>query len=171
MKNPVILRDWKTIFSSFLFSFFLLQCYLIKEEHSQWQSHSHVSLNPRYGFEYTGWWMTRVSMSLCALCLCMGLTWSSKGRSQKAGMYLAHSTKTNSCCFIDSHTSVMVAIFLVRMSPLSIGAGDVIYTGKCIYEVIWGLVTVTVDMSPKHDVRPPYLSWQYVCLDECVDGW
>lgn len=57
-----------------------------------------------------------------------GLTWSSSGRSQNAGMYLAHSTRTSSCCFMDSHTSVTAAIFLFRMSPLSMGAGDVIWT-------------------------------------------
>lgn len=52
-----------------------------------------------------------------------GLAWSSKGSSQKAGMYLAHSTSTSSCCFMDSHTSEMLAIFFPRMSPLSTGTG------------------------------------------------
>lgn len=36
-------------------------------------------------------------------------TWSSSGRSQKTGKYLAHSTSTNSCCFIDSTISLLVA--------------------------------------------------------------
>ena len=31
---------------------------------------------------------------------------------------------------MDSHTSVIVAIFLVLMSPFNIGEGDVIYTEK-----------------------------------------
>ncbi len=39
-------------------------------------------------------------------------------------MYLAHSTSTSSCCFIDSHTSVIVATFFVLMSPFKIGPGD-----------------------------------------------
>lgn len=54
------------------------------------------------------------------------LTWSSKGSSQKAGMYLAHSTSTSSCSFMDSHTSAMLAIFFARMSPLIPETGDVI---------------------------------------------
>lgn len=54
------------------------------------------------------------------------LTWSSRRSSQKAGMYLAHSTRTSSCSFMDSHTSVMLAIFLARMSPLIPEMGEVI---------------------------------------------
>jgi len=56
-----------------------------------------------------------------------GLTWSSRGSSQKAGMYLAHSTSTSSCCFMDSHTSEMLAIFFPRMSPLITETGDDIW--------------------------------------------
>ncbi len=123
-----------------------------------------------YAFELIGWWVTRMSIQLCTLCLCMSLTWSSRGRSQKAGMYLAHSTNTSSCCFMDSHTSVMLAIFLVLMSPFSIGAGEVIWTRD------------RADMKSSdaqlHVINPSlmrcvesYLSWQYVCLDECIDGW
>lgn len=41
-------------------------------------------------------------------------------------MYLAHSTRTSSCSFIDSHTSVMLAIFFARMSPLIPEMGEVI---------------------------------------------
>lgn len=41
-------------------------------------------------------------------------------------MYLAHSTRTNSCSFMDSHTSVMLAIFFARMSPLIPEMGEVI---------------------------------------------
>lgn len=92
-----------------------------------------------------GWWVTYsslwVSIQLCALCLWMSLTWSSRGKSQKAGMYLAHSTNTKSCCFMDSHTSVMVATFLVLMSPLSIGAGEVIYTRESRGNIIEWFVT------------------------------
>lgn len=55
------------------------------------------------------------------------LTWSSRRSSQKAGMYLAHSTRTSSCSFMDSHTSVMLAIFFARMSPLIPEMGEVIY--------------------------------------------
>lgn len=54
------------------------------------------------------------------------LTWSSRGSSQKAGMYLAHSTSTSSCSFMDSHTSAMLAIFFARMSPLIPETGEVI---------------------------------------------
>lgn len=51
-------------------------------------------------------------------------TWSSRGSSQKAGMYFAHSTSTRSCCFMDSHTSLMVAIFFMEMSVLCTGLRD-----------------------------------------------
>lgn len=51
-------------------------------------------------------------------------TWSSRGSSQKAGMYFAHSTSTRSCCFMDSHTSLMVAIFFMAMSVLCTGLRD-----------------------------------------------
>lgn len=54
-------------------------------------------------------------------------TWSSRGSSQKAGMYLAHSTSTSSCSFMDSHTSAMLAIFFARMSPLIPETGEVIW--------------------------------------------
>ena len=54
------------------------------------------------------------------------LTWSSRGSSQKAGIYLAHSTSTSSCSFMDSHTSAMLAIFFARMSPLIPETGEVI---------------------------------------------
>lgn len=56
----------------------------------------------------------------------LALTWSSRGSSQKAGMYLAHSTSTSSCSFMDSHTSAMLAIFFARMSPLIPETGEVI---------------------------------------------
>lgn len=105
-----------------------------------------------------------VSMQLCTLCVCP--TWSSRGRSQKAGMYLAHSTRTRSCCFMDSHTSVMAAIFLVRMSPLSMGVGDEIWARQpCVGEA---LLTASVDECR---LCLPYLSREDVSLDECVDGW
>jgi hypothetical protein len=41
-------------------------------------------------------------------------------------MYLAHSTSTSSCSFMDSHTSAMLAIFFARMSPLIPETGEVI---------------------------------------------
>ena len=48
--------------------------------------------------------------------LCNKITWSSSGSSLKTGMYFAHSTKKSSCCFIDSQTSLMVAILLLFKS-------------------------------------------------------
>lgn len=79
----------------------------------------------------------------CVHCVRVCPTWSSRARSQKAGMYLAHSTRTRSCCFMDSHTSVMAAIFLVRMSPLIMGAGDEIWARQeCVGEPLF---TITVD--------------------------
>ena len=53
-------------------------------------------------------------------------TWSSSGSSQKHGMYLAHSTKTNSCCFILSHISFMLAIFLLaRLGSVKATCGEI----------------------------------------------
>lgn len=98
---------------------------------------------PHYGFN---WLMSYQSVDATVYTVHVCPTWSSRGRSQKAGMYLAHSTRTKSCCFMDSHTSVMAAIFLVRMSPLSMGAGDVIWPRQqrvgellftCIVDQCW----------------------------------
>lgn len=49
------------------------------------------------------------------------ITWSSRGSSPKAGMYLAHSTNTNSCCLIESHMSPTVADFSSDMSARPTG--------------------------------------------------
>lgn len=59
-------------------------------------------------------------------------TWSSKGSSVKGGMYLAHSTSIRSCCFIESQTSVMLAIFLFEISFST----QLIYINKIIYYTV-----------------------------------
>lgn len=93
---------------------------------------------PHYGWN---WLMSYQSVDATVYTVPVCHTWSSRGRSQKAGMYLAHSTRTRSCCFMDSHTSVMVAIFLVRMSPLSMGAGEVIWPRQqCVGELLLTLI-------------------------------
>jgi hypothetical protein len=77
-------------------------------------------INPAPGYVFEG------TVGPCWPSVC-ALTWSSRRSSQKAGMYLAHSTRTSSCSFIDSHTSVMLAIFFARMSPLIPEMGEVIW--------------------------------------------
>ena len=54
------------------------------------------------------------------------LTWSSKGSSQKQGIYLAHSTSISSCCFIESQTSSVLAILFCDRSLHDIAAGELI---------------------------------------------
>lgn len=56
----------------------------------------------------------RVTPSIrCSLaCARSNDTWSSKGNSQNTGIYFAHSTRTRSCCFIDSTISLLVASLL-----------------------------------------------------------
>lgn len=49
-------------------------------------------------------------------CALKSATWSSRVNSLKAGMYLAHSTRIRSCCFILSQTSFMLAICFVLRS-------------------------------------------------------
>lgn len=68
------------------------------------------------GNSFQGQWIYREEL--------FDFTWSSRGSSQKAGMYFAHSTNTRSCCFMDSHTSLMVAIFFMAMSVLCTGLRD-----------------------------------------------
>lgn len=85
---------------------------------------SQNKIKPAQGYVF---WGSQLGLDgpVSAIVLSM-LTWSSRRSSQKAGMYLAHSTRTSSCSFIDSHTSVMLAIFLARMSPLIPEMGEVI---------------------------------------------
>lgn len=105
----------------------------------------------------TGWWVH---------CACLCVTWSSRGRSQKAGMYLAHSTRTSSCCFMDSQTSVIVAIFLVLMSPFRMGAGEVI----CARRHSCKPAHLSQVMKDRQIRSNPHLSRQNVRLDEGIDG-
>lgn len=53
---------------------------------------------------------------------CSPVTWSSSGSSPKAGIYFAHSTKTNNCCLMESQTSPTVADFCSDMSAIPTGA-------------------------------------------------
>lgn len=50
------------------------------------------------------------------------VTWSSSGSSPKAGIYLAHSTKTSNCCLIESQRSPTLADFCSDMSAIPTGA-------------------------------------------------
>jgi len=45
-------------------------------------------------------------------------TWSSSGRSQKLGMYFAHSTRMRSCCFMESQMSSNDAVLLCATSAM-----------------------------------------------------
>lgn len=76
-------------------------------------------------------------------------------------MYLAHSTRTRSCCFMDSQTSVMQAIFFPRMSVFSMVTDEVIYKRK---SNVFHTTTRNSLFSRVHQYNQPVCWWKYICL-------
>lgn len=104
----------------FLFmSFLLWWCYLKFKKNKEGGSSTQLYLFRQKRMTFNNHKNNRAVIRVFSLVF--SYTWSSSGSSQKPGIYLAHSTSTKSCCFIDSQTSLTPAIFLTFISVLAPG--------------------------------------------------